>query len=871
MDAVFYTKPITTMRRLQIFTLFSLATLLSLSAVSAQDHRYDAGVSRELAEWRKATICNLRYELSFDLIENCGVANITLSTADNQDIIFDFRNTDKVYAVYDLDSDEHLEYRCENEHIIIAASALEGREMPLQIAINFGIDNQSLNRKPDFLYTLLVPDRARTLFPCFDQPDMKASYELHLTIPKDWVAVSNTSVSKVLSNLSPDYNIVSFNPTEPLSTYLFSFVAGKFDSRTYDDGNHRFTAYYRETDPKRLAQLDTIFDQVAASLEWLEEYTGIDYPFAKYDLIMLPGFQYGGMEHTGATLYNDSQMFLGENPTLDEELRRMQLIAHETAHMWFGDYVTMEWFNDVWTKEIFANYFAARMTEPLFPEVNHRLNRLKTYTHAAYNEDRTAGNTSIRQELDNLNNAGLIYGQTIYNKAPIVMDKIVELMGEDAFRAGIQEYLRTYAYGNATWNDLVAILDKHSEENIAQFSHAWVEEAYMPMIYLTHKRGRYHIVDNNAPWRQRYNCYVVYKGGKSEIMEVETKLGQGHIKFPRNAEVVIPNCDGRGYGLFCLSLETVDWMMNNIGEVEDDLMRQSMVTMLNEVYEWRNIETECSVYAWLDFLIDYIPREENYLIASTLNSYLTKPMLEVGTAEDEARLWEIASTCDNPALSRRLKMTLAHVMRSEEVCAKMYDMWSAESDKMLNESDYMTLAYELAVRYPERYDAIYTAQLERIRNTDRRNQFEYIMRGTHPDIEVRDALFESLMEPENRRIEPWTATLLSYLNHHLRQEAAVKYIYRGLEEMQEVQRTGDIFFPRNWAGALLGGHTSDEAKAEVQRFLNDHPDYPRLLRNKILQAADMRHEEHPLSQLLAHPDKPISIVTAGLCFGQDML
>jgi aminopeptidase N len=100
------------------------------------------------------------------------------------------------------------------------------------------------------------------------------------------------------------------------------------------------------------------------------------------------------------------------------------------------------------------------------------------------------------------------------------------------------------------------------------------------------------------------------------------------------------------------------------------------------------------------------------------------------------------------------------------------------------------------------------------------------------------------MEPANRRIEPWTATLLGYLNHHLRQAEAVKYIYRGLEEVQEVQRTGDIFFPRNWAGALLGGHTSDKAKAEVERFLCDHPDYPRLLRNKILQAADMRRPPH---------------------------
>ena len=820
--------------------------LVSLSAVSAEEHRYDAGVSRELAEWRKATIKDVVYMLHFDIVEDRGETTINFNLDAPQEVIVDLRNTDLVRDI--MCGSKSIKHQCTlaNEHIVIPASATTKGSNAF--TITFAVDNQSLNRKPDFLYTLLVPDRARTLFPCFDQPDMKAVYQLSLTLPEGWVAVSNTAVSHM------EGNTVVFAPTEPLSTYLFSFVAGEFFSRTYDDGNHRFTAYYRETDPKRLAQLDTIFDQVAASLEWLEEYTGIDYPFAKYDLIMLPGFQYGGMEHTGATLYNDSQMFLGEHPTLDEELRRMQLIAHETAHMWFGDYVTMEWFNDVWTKEIFANYFAARMTEPLFPDVNHRLNRLKTYTQAAYNEDRTKGRTAIRQELDNLNNAGLIYGQIIYNKAPIVMDKIVELMGKEAFRAGIQEYLRTYAYDNATWNDLVAILDKHSEEDIEAFSSLWVELAHMPIIHLAKERGSHHIVDRAPLWLQRFNCYVVYKDGKTESVEVRIEPGEGaplhevcDIKFPRNAEVVIPNSDGRGYGLFVLPKKTIEWMMDHIGEVEDDLMRQSMVTMLNEMYEWRKsnaLSTEernaLTARTWLDFLISYIPREKNYLIASTLNGYLTKPMLEVGTAEDEARLWEIASTCENTSLSRRLKMTLAHVMRSEEVCAVMYDMWLSKRDKMLNESDAMILAYELAVRYPERYNEIYTAQLKRITNADRRNQFEYIMRGTHPDMEVRDALFESLMEPENRRIEPWTATLLGYLNHHLRQEEAVKYIYRGLEEIEEVQRTGDIFFPRNWAGALLGGHTSDEAKAEVERFLSDRSDLHNLLRNKILQAADMR-------------------------------
>ena len=148
--------------------------------------------------------------------------------------------------------------------------------------------------------------------------------------------------------------LITFKPTEPLSTYLFSFVAGKLQRAEYQDGERTIVAYHREVDERKVAQLEVIFEQVASSLHWLEEYTGIAYPFAKYSLIILPGFQYGGMEHTGATLYNDTRMFLSEYPTLDEELSRTELIAHETAHMWFGDYVTMEWFDDVWTKEVFV-------------------------------------------------------------------------------------------------------------------------------------------------------------------------------------------------------------------------------------------------------------------------------------------------------------------------------------------------------------------------------------------------------------------------------------------------------------------------------------------------------------------------------------
>lgn len=263
---------------------------------------------------------------------------------------------------------------------------------------------------------------------------MKALFELTLEVPADWVAVSNTAV--VADSIAGDRRVISFGRTEPLSTYLFSFVTGKFSYSTYNGKGRTITAYHRETDEARIAQLPVIFEQVVASLDWLEEYTGIAYPFAKYDFVILPGFQYGGMEHTGATLYNDAALFLGAHPTPDEVLSRAQIIAHETAHMWFGDLVTMEWFDDVWTKEVFANYFEARMTEPLFPLVNHRLERLRRVVVSAMSEDRTMGTTPIKQPLGNLNDAGLVYSNIIYDKAPVMLEKLVEIMGEDAFREG---------------------------------------------------------------------------------------------------------------------------------------------------------------------------------------------------------------------------------------------------------------------------------------------------------------------------------------------------------------------------------------------------------------------------------------------------
>ena len=841
------------LRNISIAILAALTVGCSNSNITT-NNEITTGVSYELAQERKANISDIHYDICFVIPQNSDEdvscdTRITFTLKERQDVVIDFRDTEHIQDIF-FNNTEHLAYIdvwskwLKNEHIVIPREEVIIGENTVHIITS--VSNQSLNRNEEYLYTLLVPDRARTLFPCFDQPDMKATYTLTLILPEEWIAVSNTSITASHEG-DEGYHVVKFAPTEPLSTYLFSFVAGKLESKTYDDGTHRFTAYHRETDPKRIAQLDDMFKEVKYSIEWLEEYTGIKYPFAKYDFIMLPGFQYGGMEHTGATLYNASQMFLSDNPTLDERLRRSSVIAHETAHMWFGDYVTMRWFNDVWTKEVFANYFAARIVEPLYPSIDHRLSRLKSYTIASLSEDRTAGSTPIRQDLDNLQNAGLIYGRIIYNKAPIVMDKLVEIMGDEAYRKGIHDYLTTFAYGNATWRELIDILNKYTEADLKTFSEVWVHSNSMPIVECSGNGNLLTIaqrdpLERGLYWRQSFTIRVAYSDDTTEDIDITLNDASTTLKLDKEIAHIIPNVCGRGYGLFTLTEEDIKWLLESLPSIKNDLAREATLINLHELYKWSYIDDT----QWLETLISALHNEHNYLIGSTICDYLYEPLVILNNHTIEEQLWQETTTHTITSLRRKLLTTLASATTSPAVIESIYNLWKANGATWLsadntftslNESDAISITYELGIRLSELQPEIIATQRARITNPDRVREFDFIARGTSSSVAERDALFNLLLDPAERRTEPWAATLLKLLNHHTRQEEALKYIYPGLEELTEVQRTGDIFFPANWCKALLSDHHSPEAREIVERFLSDNPDYSKLLRSKILQAA----------------------------------
>ena len=287
---------------------FILAVTLAAQAAQSPPER---GISEVLARERAATIRDLRYELALVVpaerarpVQGRVVVRFTLTAPAR--IVLDFAQPrDRVLGVRAQGSDVQID--AVNGHLVVPAAATKAGENV--IAIEFMAGDDSLNRNDEFLYSLFVPARAHLALPIFDQPNLKARYTLSLDVPDGWQAVSNGEATK--TETAGGRVRIEFAETPPLPTYLFSFAAGKFSVETATRGGRQFRMFHRETDAAKVARnRDAVFDLHAAALSWLEDYTAIPYPWGKFDFVLIPSFQFGGMEHAGAILYNAGGMML---------------------------------------------------------------------------------------------------------------------------------------------------------------------------------------------------------------------------------------------------------------------------------------------------------------------------------------------------------------------------------------------------------------------------------------------------------------------------------------------------------------------------------------------------------------------------------
>jgi aminopeptidase N len=833
------------------------------SAVSfaAQPPGPGSGVPFDLAVRRAASISDLAYDLSLSIPASVSAPITGTATVDFQlkdpsaPLVFDFETSrEHVKSVMANQSPAAFQYV--NGHIVVPSSALRKGRNTVQIEFRAG--NDSLNRNADFLYALFVPARARLAIPCFDQPDLKARWTLTLRHPAQWQAVSNGATES--ETTVGQERQVKFAQTKPLSTYLFSFVVGDFKVESAERNGRTFRMFHRETDAGKVARnRDAIFDLHAAALAYMERYTGIPYPFGKLDFVLVPAFQFGGMEHAGKILYNASGLLLDESATQNQLLGRASVISHETAHMWFGDLVTMRWFDDVWMKEVFANFMAAKIVNPSFPAVNHELRFLLAHYPAAYDVDRTPGANPIRQPLENLDEAGSLYGSIIYQKAPIVMRHLERLLGEESFRDGLREYLRAHEYDNASWLDLIEVLDPRTPADLAAWSRSWVELSGRPEISadLSVANGRVtrlafrqrDPLNRRAVWPQQLRVAI---GGASSITTLSTTL-DGPIAEVKDARglptprFVLPNGEGWAYGDIELDAMSLAYLMRSLPDVSDPLVRGSAwVTLWDALLDRRT-----AAEPFFDLVQASLPRETDEQLTQRILSYAADVWWRFLSAS--------ARTARAPVFERLLRHGLGRattasqkaawfgalrtVALTPDTVAWLRNVW-AKSEAIpglpLAEADYSTLALELAVREVEGWPNLLALQLARIDNPDRKSRFQFVMPALSANAADRDRWFKSLADPENRRHEPWVLEGLTYLHHPLRARASAGYVAPSLEMLWEIQKTGDIFFPKRWLDSTLGGYSSPEVANMVRSFLASLPPaYPPRLRNITLQSADV--------------------------------
>ena len=848
-------------------------TLLLASAISAQNKiPVEPGVSKALAEFRSSHISNICYELDY----RCSPADSSFHICiwfdwnpkgkEDLQIDFCFEDLRQCNAFINDYGNSHLLDYC-NEHIIVPRKLLQKGENFIQFSfpLNESSLHNALNFRDDYLYTLNVPANARKLFPCFDQPDLKAAFDLKLTLPEDWKAVSAGSIEQ--TEKRPDNKDVEyyFETAENIPTYLFSFVAGKFEEYVDSRDGFEIRGLYRETDPEKVAQMPQIMDQVRHSVKWMEEYTGIPFPFPKLDFVVIPGYQFGGMEHIGAIQFNDKRIFLEKNPTQDQLLSRAELIAHEVSHMWFGDLVTMKWFDDVWTKEVFANYMASMIVAEQFPDINHNLNFIRNYHISALEEDRTDGSHPIAQRLDNLKDAGLLYGNIIYKKAPIVMRKLHQLMGDEPFRTGLQKYLKKFSYSNATWDDLIDILsDEAPDANLKAFSQSWVKERGCPTIFSDLSNGVLTVTqkdiqgtkayrkllsditgieqtERDIVWPQTIDNHIyynphslgwhilydekevfVYMDKLSKTIELSSKYGPVRkYDLKDYYKYLFPNYDGSGFGRFCLSQEQLDDQISLYLSPSSGTSEEPRLSAMMNIFEnvlMHNITADKAA----NVFVHEIKNWSEPLLASSAADYLSSLMNLCENQKDiQESLLAIRNLTGYSLAKQKALRILISKATEKEIVEKLYDIWKEQSEPLLNQTDYINLSYQLAIRYPGKWKEILDEQLSRIDNPDKRKEFEFVSRACNPDPKKQDELFAELLEPKNRKIEPWALSVLSLLNHPLREPESNRFIRPALDELLEVQQTGDIFFPKNWCTSLLSGHRSPEARQILLDFLKE--------------------------------------------------
>lgn len=334
-----------------------------------------------------------------------------------------------------------------------------------------------------YLFTQFEAIDARKAFPCWDEPEFKIPYQLTVTIPAQYDAVSNTPATS--DTTSGEWETVRFAATKPLPSYLIALAVGQFDYVPING----LGVPGRVVAPKGQGNLARMAAEVTPPiLAALEKYFGGPYPFEKVDLLGVPEYWAGAMENPGAITYRDT-ILLVDSATATPAQRRnlIRVTAHELSHMWFGDLVTMEWWDDFWLNESFADWMGDKITDQIAPELGHQVAEMGDIQSVMNTDARTAAQAIRRSNTDPRDAMGAV--GVVYNKGKSVLDMFERWIGPEKFRQGVLDHLQANAFGNANAQDFWAALSRHAPKNMTTALASFIEQPGIPLVSVERAGG----------------------------------------------------------------------------------------------------------------------------------------------------------------------------------------------------------------------------------------------------------------------------------------------------------------------------------------------------------------------------------------------
>jgi len=843
----------------------ALALFLGLTVQAAQ--ALEPGVSRELARWRATKYREVQYALSLRIaagsttLEGAATIDVTLPRP-VPELVLDWRPAPGAARLGRMRvNGRAAEARFDREHLIVSARLLRpGRnrvtltfESP--IALSGSAVTRYLDREDgsEYVYTLFVPSDASSVFPCFDQPDLKARFTLDLVVPRAWTAIGSAPVA-ASEDLPEDMRRFRFAETPPISTYVFAFAAGPF--KEFADRAVPTRIFVRRSQASRGQQeAPEVLRLNREGVRWFERYFDFRYPFPKYDLVLIPEFAYGGMEHAGATFLREESVLFPSSPNETDVLARAQLILHEASHQWFGDLVTMRWFDDLWLKEGFANFMAAKAAEAILPEypVWNAFHALKT---EAYRTDATLGTTPIYRPLSNLSAAKATYGNIVYGKAPGLLRQVEFYIGAPAFQQAVRQFVRKHAFAAADWNDLIAALENASRLDLKQWAEAWVTRPGMPEILMawdTDREGRPRNVvveqrdihGKGRTWPMKLTIFALPESGPPRtaeaLLDQKSTRVRGLDGMPA-IDIVFANLDDYGYGRFLLDPASQEAALERPQRIQDPLLRSLIFDSL-----WESVrDGQLAPLAYIDLVIRVASTERDPVTLASLlgraqvafRRYSSSVQRDAAAPRFERFLVEGMLRSDTQSRRITFFRTFAASAWSETARAQLKALLAKTLEipgvPLSSRDRFRIIARLLALEDP---DAGELLALQSAADTgDDGRRYAFAAGAAKRDAEVKRAYFERLVSGSGVA-EGWVEAALLPFNAVEHADLTQPFLDLALAALPEFRLSHKIFFVNNWLAAFVGGQVDAAALEQVESFARQ-PELDPDLRLQLLEAMD---------------------------------